>query len=74
MREESTCKAEEETRRLALSPTLYLDDTTKAGDRLGYDAGLVRYQILAYADRNTLVLFITMAQVGRIGGRALFLH
>lgn len=37
MKEESTCKAEEEARGLALSPTLYLDDIAIAGSRLGYD-------------------------------------
>ena len=51
MTEEST-KAEEEAHRLALSPTPYLDDIAKATSRLAYDVGLVRYQILAYADRN----------------------
>ena len=51
MKEEST-KEEQAARRLALSPTPYLDDIAKAAARLGYDVGLVRYQILAYADRN----------------------
>ena len=37
---------------LPISPTSYLDNMTKAASRLGYDVGLVRYQILAYADRN----------------------
>ena len=49
-REEST-KAEREARRLPTSPTPYLDDVAKAAARLGYDFDLVRYQILAYADR-----------------------
>ena len=48
MKEEST-KAEEEARRLALSPTPYLDDIAKATSRLGYDVDLVRYQVLVYA-------------------------
>ena len=52
-------KAEEEKRdsdryrrRLPLSPTPYLDDVAKAASRLGYDESLVRYQIMAYAERN----------------------
>lgn len=50
-KEEST-KAEREARRLAIAPTPYLDDVVEAAARLGYDFDLVRYQILAYADRN----------------------
>ena len=38
--------------RLSPNPTPYLDDIAKAATRLGYDESLVRYQILAYADRN----------------------
>ncbi len=45
-------KAQQEARRLAISPTPYLDDITKAATRLGYDYSLVRYQILAYAEKN----------------------
>lgn len=52
IREEEITKAEQKARRLAITPTPYLDDVVKAADRLGYDFDLVRYQILAYADRN----------------------
>ena len=55
----SRIRAEEENRaqdkshrRAVLSPTPYLDDVAKAASRLGYDESLVRYQILAYAERN----------------------
>ena len=50
-KEEAT-KAEQKARRIALSPTPYLDDIAKAATRLGHDFDLVRYQILAYAERN----------------------
>ena len=49
---EEATKAEQEARRIALSPTPYLDDVAKAAARLGHDFDLVRYQILAYAERN----------------------
>lgn len=52
IKEEERTKAEREARRLAIAPTPYLDDVVKAAARLGYDFDLVRYQILAYADRN----------------------
>ena len=50
-KEESTL-AEERDRKLPISPTPYLDDMAKAAQRLGYEVDLVRYQIVAYADRN----------------------
>ncbi|KAM0805153.1 hypothetical protein BDR22DRAFT_885225 [Usnea florida] len=49
---EEATKAEQEARRIALSPTPYLDDVAKAAARLGHNFDLVRYQILAYAERN----------------------
>ena len=49
---EEATKAEQEARRIAVSPTPYLDDIAKAAARLGHDFDLVRYQILAYAERN----------------------
>ncbi len=49
---EERMKAEEVARHLPISPTPYLDDIAKAASRLGYDVGLVRFQILAYASRN----------------------
>ena len=52
IRNEEITKAEQKARRRAITPTPYLDDIVKAADRLGYDYDLVRYQILAYADRN----------------------
>ena len=51
--EEESTMANEKRRRLPLSPTPYLDDIAKAADRLGYDAAMIRYQIIAYADRNS---------------------
>ena len=36
------------------SPSPYLDDLVIAASRFGYDESLVRYQILAYADRTPL--------------------
>lgn len=33
-----------------ISPTLFLDDIAKAAERLGHEVGIVRYQIIAYAD------------------------
>ena len=35
-----------------ISPTPYLDDIKEAAARLGYEVSLVRYQIIAYAERN----------------------
>ena len=52
-KEESTL-AERRARRLPIYPTPYLDDTSEAATRLGYDVSLVRYQIFAYADRNSV--------------------
>ena len=49
---EEATKAEQEARRIAPSPTPYLDDVAKAAARLGHDFDLVGYQILAYAERN----------------------
>ena len=51
LKEERT-KADEELRRFPVSPTPYLDDIAKAASRLGHDINLVRYQIIAYAERN----------------------
>ena len=39
-------------RRPVFTPTPYLDDIAKAASRLGYEESLVRYQIIAYAQRN----------------------
>ena len=50
--EEESNMANEKRRRLPLSPTPYLDDITKAADRLGCEAAMIRYQIIAYADRS----------------------
>ena len=44
--------AEERQRGPPISPTPYLDDVAKAAHRLGYEVDLVRYQIVAYAERN----------------------
>ena len=52
VKKEETLRAEEKRRRLPLSPTPYLDDIAKAATRLGHDFAIVRYQILAYAERN----------------------
>ena len=52
IRKEETTLAEERDRGLPISPTPYLDDVAKAAQRLDYDFDLVRYQIVAYADRN----------------------
>lgn len=52
VRQEEATRAKEERRRLPLSRTPYLDDIAKAAARLGHDFAIVRYQILAYADRN----------------------
>ena len=49
---EEKLKAEQEARRVAVSPTPYLNDINTAATRLGYEYSLVRYQILAYAERN----------------------
>ena len=44
---------DEQTQRdLPPRPTPYLDDITNAALRLGYDVDIVRYQILAYAERH----------------------
>ena len=51
---EAKTKADQKSRRLPISPTPYLDDIAKAAARLGYDVDLVKYQILAYADRNNI--------------------
>lgn len=50
--EEESTLAEEKLRHLAISPTPYLDDIAKAADRLGCESSMVRYQIIAYAERN----------------------
>ena len=52
IRTEEITRAERKHRRLDPIPTPYLDDVAKAASRLGYEESLVRYQILAYADRN----------------------
>ena len=52
IRAEEDQRAEREERRLDPAPSPYLDDVAKAASRLGYSESLVRYQILAYADRN----------------------
>lgn len=44
--------AKEKLRHLAISPTPYLTDIAKAADRLGCESSMVRYQIIAYAERN----------------------
>ena len=51
--EEESNMANEKRCRLPLSPTPYLDDIAKAADRLGCEAAMIRYQIIAYADRNS---------------------
>lgn len=52
IRAEEITRAERKHRRLDPIPTPYLHDVAKAASRLGYEESLVRYQILAYADRN----------------------
>ena len=52
VRQEEKTLAEEKMRRLPISPTPYLDDIKEAAKRLGYEVGLVRYQIIANAERN----------------------
>ena len=52
VKNEEATLAEKKTRRLPISPTPYLDDIAKAAQRLGYDVGLIRYQIIVYANRN----------------------
>ena len=52
IRAEEDQRAERKARHLDPAPTPYLDDVAKAASRLGYSESLVRYQILAYADRN----------------------
>ena len=52
IRAEETALAQRKRRGLDPIPTPYLDDVAKAASRLGYEESLVRYQILAYADRN----------------------
>ena len=49
--EEATIE-DEKRRRVPTSPTPYLDEIAKAANGLGYQVDLIRYQILAYADRN----------------------
>lgn len=46
MKKEETTLAKEKSRRLAASPTPYLDDMQKAAERLGREHSMVRYQIL----------------------------
>lgn len=50
--EEESTLAKEKLRHLAIYPTPYLDDIAKAADRLGCESSMVRYQIIAYAQRN----------------------
>ena len=52
IKKEENTLAEESARRLPLSKTPYLDSVKEAATRLGYDTGLVRYQIIAYAECN----------------------
>ena len=52
IRTEEAMRVEREERRLSPVPTPYLDEVAKAASRLGYEESLVRYQIMAYADRN----------------------
>ena len=52
IRAEEATRAERKERRLSPASTPYLDDAAIAASRLGYEESLVRYQILAYADRN----------------------
>lgn len=52
IRAEETTRDERTKRHLPPVPTPYLDDLAKAASRLGYEASLVRFQILAYAERN----------------------
>ena len=49
---EEAARADREVRRLSPAPTPYLDEVAKAASQLGYEESLVRYQILAYAERN----------------------
>ena len=42
---------------IKIAPTRYLDDIAKAASQLGYEGSLVRYQILAYAERNDFCHF-----------------
>ena len=66
IRAEEDTRAERKARRLDPAPTPYLDDVAIAASRLGYEESLVRYQILAYADRNNFCHsgIKTMAQNG----------
>ena len=66
IRAEEETRAERKARRLDPAPTPYLDDVAIAASRLGYEESLVRYQILAYADRNNFCHsgIKTMAQNG----------
>lgn len=51
--EEEEKQDEEKTRRtFPLSPTPYLDDVTKAAEKLDCEPRMVRYRILQYAERN----------------------
>ena len=50
-KEEATME-DEKRRRVPTSPTPYLDDIARAANILGCEVDMIRYQILAYADRN----------------------
>ena len=52
IKQEETRLAEEKARRLAPTPTPFLDDVARAANKLGYEASMVRYQIVAYGERN----------------------
>lgn len=50
--EEESTLAKENLRHLAITPTPYLNDIFKAANRLGCEISMVRYQVVAYAERN----------------------
>lgn len=50
--EEKSTLAKEKLRHLAITPTPYLNDISRAANRLGCESSMVRYQIIAYAQRN----------------------
>ncbi|KAM0796658.1 hypothetical protein BDR22DRAFT_892978 [Usnea florida] len=52
IKQEEDTLADEKRRRVDTSPTPYLDEIAKAANGLGYQVDMIRYQILAYADRN----------------------
>ena len=52
IRAEEDQQAEMKQRGLDSTPTPYLNDVAEAASWLGYSESLVRYQILAYAERN----------------------